>query len=72
MNPALVWAWALNLTVISIVGWVASKIMLEIIDWTLRDRVEDYPVYEETGLSRITWDRQPREYKEKVWLEIKE
>ena len=71
MNLVLVWAWILNFTVIYVVAMVLSKIVLEIIDWTLRDRVEDYPGYEETGLSRKTWDRQPIEYKEKVWLEIK-
>lgn len=66
------WAWILNLTVVCVVAWVATKIVLEIIDWILGDRVEDYPGYEEIGLSRKQWARQPIEYKERVWREIKE
>ena len=72
MNMGLVWVWVLNLVVLYVVAMVLSKIVLEIIDRALKDRVEDYPGYEEIGLSVHQWERQPIEYKEKVWREIKE
>lgn len=68
----LVWAWILNFTVIYVVAMVAAQIVLEIIDWTLKDRVEDYPGFEETSLSLEEWGAKSMEYKEKVWRFIKE
>ena len=72
MNLVLVWAWILNVIVVWVVAWVATKIVLEIIDWALKDRVEDYPGFEETGLTLEEWDGIAIEFKEKLWRDIRE